>query len=290
MSFPILDYNMAIGTSTQQMGFALKLGDALKNDGVAVLTKHGLPPSLLTQARRAAADLFTRPDRLLTKYHRADVNGQRGFTPFGVEKGVGAENPDQKRYWHVGRDDNTWPNAEVSNFQDVMTELYNTLDGMSVPIAMALDRYPGIPPKGVSKIVTNGPSLLRVLHYPPVDGEQLGIRAAEQNHVNLFTLLPAATAKGLQVKTVDNRWIAVNQPPESIVVIPGDMLELYTKGAIKPTPRRVVNPANGTPNCARYAYAFFVHPRPEVILTTNPPTTAGEFLRDRLQEIGHRSH
>jgi hypothetical protein len=99
-----------------------------------------------------------------------------------------------------------------------------------------------------------------------------------------------ARAKGLQVKTVDNHWIAVNQPPESIVVIPGDMLELYTKGAIKPTPRRVVNPANGTPNCARYAYAFFVHPRPEVILTTNPPTTAGEFLRDRLQEIGHTSH
>jgi isopenicillin N synthase-like dioxygenase len=74
------------------------------------------------------------------------------------------------------------------------------------------------------------------------------------------------------------------------------MLQQLTNGLLKSTTHRVVN-ASGDRD-RRFSMPFFVHPRPEIDLTprpnciaqTNTPPfpsiTAGDYLIQRLQEIG----
>ncbi len=55
----------------------------------------------------------------------------------------------------------------------------------------------------LSKMIVNTPNtLLWVLHYPPLTGneEQGAIRAAAHEDINLLTILPAANKPGLQVQ------------------------------------------------------------------------------------------
>jgi isopenicillin N synthase-like dioxygenase len=60
------------------------------------------------------------------------------------------------------------------------------------------------------------------------------------------------------------------------------MLSMASKGHYPSTPHRVVNPSKQE-NRSRYSMPLFVHPRPEVLLDK---MTAGEFLDERLKEIG----
>jgi len=75
------------------------------------------------------------------------------------------------------------------------------------------------------------------------------------------------------------------------------MLERLTNNRLRSTIHRVVNPPNATDE-PRYSFPFFMHPRPEMSLAClpscisaenpkkYPDITAGEFLEQRLIEIG----
>ena len=86
--------------------------------------------------------------------------------------------------------------------------------------------------------------------------------------------------------------------PEQIIVNVGDMLDRLTNHKLKSTIHRVVNPPRELMNTSRFSIPFFMHPRSEMDLTSlescitekNPKRysdiTAGEFLNQRLAEIG----
>ena len=107
-----------------------------------------------------------------------------------------------------------------------------------------------------------------------------------------------ASAEGLEVLTVDGQWFAVTALPGQIVVNVGDMLQRLTNNRLKSTTHRVVNPPQELWGSARYSIPFFLHPRSEMrldclgscISLENPrqydPITAGEYLNERLVEIG----
>ena len=72
------------------------------------------------------------------------------------------------------------------------------------------------------------------------------------------------------------------------------MLQRLTNGVIPASTHRVVNPDG--PNVSRYSMPFFMHPTLETSLEPLasclgdgpkwPPVTAGEYLDERLREIG----
>ena len=59
--------------------------------------------------------------------------------------------------------------------------------------------------------------MLRLIHYPALDKAfpKGAVRAAAHEDINLITLLPAATATGLQVKDSDGQWQDVTIPISS---------------------------------------------------------------------------
>ena len=163
----------------------------------------------------------------------------------------------------------------------------------------AISLYLGEPAEYLPKAVEGGANLLRVIHYPPLPAEAppQSLRAAAHEDINLITLLCEATAPGLELLQRDGSWLPISALPGQIIVDAGDMLQNLTNGLLRSTTHRVTNPDN--PQECRFSIPFFVHPRPEVDLTPLPTCvartggiprfpslTAGEYLAQRLREIG----
>jgi len=106
------------------------------------------------------------------------------------------------------------------------------------------------------------------------------------------------SADGLQILTKQNEWAGVTSLPEQIVVNIGDMLQRFTNNKLKSTTHRVVNPPREKWHTSRFSIPFFLHPKIKISLAclescidelhpkVYPDVTAGEYLDERLREIG----
>ncbi len=128
-------------------------------------------------------------------------------------------------------------------------------------------------------------TLLRVLHYPPLNGAQEpnSIRAAAHTDINLLTILPAATEPGLQVMGTDGVWIDVPCDFGLLIVNIGDMLEEASGGYYPSTQHRVLNPVGEAATRSRVSLPLFLHPRREIKLSER--YTVGSYFEERMQEL-----
>jgi isopenicillin N synthase-like dioxygenase len=102
----------------------------------------------------------------------------------------------------------------------------------------------------------------------------------------------------LEVLSREGNWVPVTALPNQVVVNVGDMLQRLTNNRLKSTTHRVVNPPRALWGTSRYSIPFFLHPRSAMPLDclpgcvdeahplAYPPITAGEYLDERLREIG----
>ena len=129
-------------------------------------------------------------------------------------------------------------------------------------------------------------TLLRVLHYPPLSGDEEvdAIRAAAHEDINLITILPASNEPGLQVQAKDGSWLDVPCDFGNLIVNIGDMLQEASGHYFPSTTHRVVNPDGADMTKSRISLPLFLHPRPDVVLSERH--TAGSYLQERLRELG----
>ncbi|RSK49614.1 isopenicillin N synthase family dioxygenase [Hymenobacter rigui] len=302
------------GDPERKARFVQQLGEAYQNIGFIALKNHGLTDD---QTQKLYADVkafFSLPDDVKQQYEKPELAGQRGYVSKGKEHAKGRNTGDLKEFYHVGQEvddandpigaeypDNIWP-AELDSFQNTALTTYKTLEAAGKDILRAIALYLKLPENYFDDKVRNGNSILRPIHYYPIENPDAvpsdAVRAAEHGDINLITLLMGASADGLQVKRRDDKWIPITALPDQIVVNVGDMLQRLTNGVLKSTIHRVVNPPREKMNSSRYSIPFFMHPRSEMSLAAlescvtpeNPKKeadiTAGEFLNERLIELG----
>jgi isopenicillin N synthase-like dioxygenase len=310
-TIPVLDlFDYTKGSRAARERFATDLGKALSEVGFFALENHGVPSTLIQEAYKVAADFFLLPEDTKRRYEDLALKGQRGYTSFGREHAKDAKAADLKEFWHVGREletshrlrsqypANIWPN-EPTNFKPCLSQLYTALDACAAHLleaaALAIDEEM----HRFSEIATDGNSILRIIHYPPVpdDRNPQSIRAAAHEDINLITLLCESTAAGLELLDRQGKWIPIHSLKGQIIVDAGDMLQNISNGVYRSTTHRVVNPDNSRER--RFSMPFFVHPRGEASLNPlqscinrqnnqkkYPDITAGEYLAKRLKEIG----
>ena len=298
------------GTPEQKKAFVAKLGEAYTNIGFVSIKNHGLSDELTKNLYESVEKFFRLPDDVKKQYEIVELAGQRGYISKGREKAKGRNTGDLKEFYHVGQPpknqredypDNIWP-EEVPEFEKYTSEAYLTLLQAGVHMLRAIALFLDLPENYFDDKVKEGNSILRPIHYFPIeDPDSLppdAVRAAEHGDINLITLLMGASADGLQVLRRDGKWIPITALPEQIVVNVGDMLERHTNGKLKSTIHRVVNPPRELMHTSRFSIPFFMHPVSEMDLTClenciddeHPKAfediTAGEFLDERLKEIG----
>ena len=289
--------------------FAEKLGHSFEEYGFAIIADHGIPEELIQNAEEKAKAFFALPEEVKRKYHIAGGGGARGYTPFGIETAKGATAFDLKEFWHVGRElahghpfrdhmrDNVWP-VEVESFRTTFEELFATFDRTGLKILRAIARFLKIDEDYFIDTVRDGNSVMRLLHYPPIQGEPgSNVRAGAHEDINTITLLLGAEEAGLELLTKDGRWIPVSPKPGELVVNIGDMLQRLTNGRLRSTTHRVVNPPPERRGKSRYSMPFFLHFRSDFLIEALPgtvpageqpkwaPITANDYLQERLREI-----
>lgn len=301
------------GNESQRTQFVSELGSAYQNIGFVAIRNHGLSDDLTKRLYALVEEFFSLPDSIKIKYEVEELSGQRGYVGKGKEHAKGRSTGDLKEFFHIGQEvddgdpikneypENIWV-EEIPDFKSVGLEVYRKLENAGVNILKAIALYLGLDESYFDAKVKNGNSILRPIHYFPIENPEAvpadAVRAAEHGDINLITLLMGASADGLEVLRNDGAWIPITALPDQIVVNVGDMLERLTNKRLKSTIHRVVNPPVEKMNTSRYSIPFFMHPRSEMPLNClenciddeNPKIfkdiTAGEFLNLRLAEIG----
>lgn len=128
-------------------------------------------------------------------------------------------------------------------------------------------------------------TLLRVLHYPPLRGDEEpgAVRAAAHGDINLLTILPAATEPGLQVFGKEGAWHDVPCDFGLLIVNIGDMLEEASGGYYPSTVHRVLNPTGDARFKPRISLPLFLHPRRDVVLSER--YTVASYFDERMREL-----
>lgn len=310
MSQSVLDKVPVLSLTQSSPGqFAQDMGESFARFGFAMVKDHGLDQALIDNAWAKAKAFFALPEDNKRAYHIKGSGGARGYTPFRTEIAKGADENDLKEFWHIGRDlpddhrysaimkPNIWP-FEVVGFQEAFQQLYAAFDHLGSQLLSAIAIYLGLTPDWFEKPVEHGNSVLRLLHYPPVSPDALGIRAGAHEDINLITLLLGAEEAGLELLDRDGNWLPVDPPKGALVVNVGDMLQRLTNHVLPSTTHRVVNPSPERRGHARYSMPFFLHLAPDFIIDALPQTvtadnpkrhpliSANDYLMKRLVEIG----
>jgi len=311
MAIPVVDLaEFLSGDTAKKAAFVQQLGKAYEDTGFVAVKNHGISNELITELYKNVQQFFSMPIDIKKKYEKPELSGQRGYTSFGKEHAKGSEAPDLKEFFQFGQtvNDNDPikaeypPNVsvgEVVAFTPTFFRAYRAFEKSGLALLQAIALYLALDEHYFDLYVHNGNSILRAIHYPPIIQEpKSAIRAEQHEDINLITLLVGASADGLQILTKQNEWVGVTSLPEQIVVNVGDMLQRFTNNKLNSTTHRVVNPSRDKWHTSRFSIPFFLHPKSNMSLAclpscidadhpkAYPDATAGEYLDERLREIG----
>jgi isopenicillin N synthase-like dioxygenase len=294
----------------KKAAFVKTLGDAYREIGFVALKNHGISEALIEDLYREVKAFFSLPQEIKDKYEKKNLAGQRGYTSFGKEHAKGSKQADLKEFWQFGQiiidndpikseyPDNVWID-ELPGFNEVGIHAYHSFENCGRHLLRAIALYLKLADNYFDDKIHNGNSILRAVHYPPIEEDpKSALRAEQHEDINLITLLVGASAEGLEIMTPQEEWVPVTAQPGQIVVNVGDMLQRLTNDYFKSTTHRVVNPPQEKWGMSRYSIPFFLHPRsnmklnclPSCVNFDNPKKyddiTAEEYLNERLVEIG----
>lgn len=299
-----------LGTSEEKAGFVHDLGRAFHEVGFVAVVNHGVPKDLIDDFYAASKAFFALPEAVKRQYEVAGLAGQRGYTSFGKEHAKQSQVADLKEFFQIGQevpDDHPlksqYPDnvevAEVPHFTELGRELYRSFEHAGGQLLEAIAIFLELDENYFRDKIQHGNSILRAIHYPPITQEPASaIRAEQHEDINLITLLVGASAGGLQLLNSRNEWMPITPEADEIVINVGDMLQRLTNNYLKSTTHRVVNPPREEWHLPRLSIPFFLHPvsdmdlscLPATVTADNPlhydPITAGEYLDERLREIG----
>ena len=303
---PTLDLSKFTNGDKQSMSqFSQELGESFNLTGFAIIKNHGLSNEITDQLYSTIKDFFDLPEEKKIKYYFPHLFGQRGYVIKGQEHAKGSSKGDLKEFFHIGNPaisnpENIWP-VEISSFESIGTKGFLTLEKIGLTLLEAIAIYLDLDQNYFDQKVKGGESIMRSIHYYPLESNDVtdgAVRAAAHGDINLITLLMGASADGLEILTKEKKWIPIKSESDQLVINVGDMLERLTNKKLMSTIHRVVNPSDEKLNTSRYSIPFFMHPKPEMDLSCLEncideinqkgfdDITAGQFLEERLKEIG----
>ena len=258
---------------------------SLHNTGFGVLKNHPIQKELLESIYKNWAGFFASDEKFDYKFN---VETQDGFFPTTVSETAKGNNlKDIKEYFHY------YPWGQVpAELKQQLSDYYEQANSLAATLLDWVEKHS---PADVSEkfsialsemIAQSQRTLLRILHYPPITGDEEpgAIRAAAHGDINLLTILPAANASGLQVQLKDGTWYDVPGDFGCLIVNIGDMLQEASGGYYPSTIHRVINPEGQDKTKSRISLPLFLHPKAEVVLSER--YTADSYLQERLRELG----
>ena len=310
-NIPSLDLNDFLSVDySKKEKFVKDIGEAYEKIGFIALKGHFLSSKNIEEIYFLIKKFFDLPTNIKCKYELDGFAGQRGYTSFGKEHAKGKKHGDLKEFWHFGQylsndeyEKFGYPKnlivKDLPKFNKIGKLVYKSLEKTALNVLRAISLFLNLDEYHFDQYVNKGNSILRPIHYPPINTKPVGAeRAAAHGDINLITLLMGAHGRGLQVLNNDGEWIDAIADKDEIIINVGDMLSRYTNNRLKSTIHRVINPPKEHWTKSRYSIPFFLHPVGSMSLNVlnscidgdNPKKysdiTANDFLIQRLKDIG----
>ncbi|NNM59440.1 MAG: isopenicillin N synthase family oxygenase [Legionellales bacterium] len=277
MEVKIIDYR----DSSAPKNFVQSLVDT----GFVILINHPIKKEVTQSVYSEWKNFFHSSEKY--DYLRDRETGE-GYVPLEIENAKTKKLADLKEFYHFYQWGRRPKHIDLSSTDELFDSLLNLGGTLLEWIAINT-------PKNINELLSeplinmiNGSdqNMLRPIHYPPItnDMPEGAVRSAPHEDINLLTLFPASTKKGLQLKDSNGWWYEPPLQEDSIIVNTADMLQMCSGGYYRSTTHRVNNPPSKE-NVSRYALAFFLHARSNVVLSQTG-YTAHQYLQDRIKEIG----
>ncbi|MCV2355172.1 isopenicillin N synthase family oxygenase [Paucibacter sp. B2R-40] len=258
---------------------------SLHETGFGVLVNHPIQQTLVEKIYADWLGFFNSDEKQPFAFSKETQDGY--FSTETSETAKGAALKDIKEYFHY------YPWGRVPPALQADAQAYFAqANGLAQELLSWVERF--TPPEiarhyrePLSNMIKDSKlTLLRVLRYPPLTGQEPAgaLRAAAHGDINLLTILPAANEPGLQVQGLDGAWFDVPCDFGMLIINIGDMLQEASQGYYPSTQHRVVNPSGDGAKRSRISLPLFLHPRNEVVLSER--YTADQYLQERLRELG----
>jgi len=276
MHLPVVDYR----SPTAAQDFSRSLHET----GFGVLRNHPLDQSMVQGIYAEWLAFFQTEAK--HKYLTDPAKHDGYFPPNLSEIAKNNTQRDLKEFFHIypwGRYPSEVSDAATRYYQQgsaLAATLLNWVEAHSPADVKARYSVP-LP----SMLEGSDHTLLRVLHYPPLRGDEEpgAVRAAAHGDINLLTILPAATEPGLQVLGKDEAWHDVPCDFGLLIVNIGDMLAEASGGYYPSTVHRVLNPVGDARFKPRISLPLFLHPRRDVVLSER--YTVASYFDERMREL-----
>ena len=180
--------------------------DSLRHFGFAALSDHPLDMSRVNSIYEQWLAFFQTEEKFAYPFDEAEQDGYFGLQD--AESAKGFIEQDFKEYFHYY----PWGRCPAHLVDDVQS-YYAESQAFAVQLLAWVEQHSPAEVQArysqpLSTMIDGSvASLLRILHYPPQQGESKAPRANAHEDINLLTILPAANGPGLLVKHRDGQWI-----------------------------------------------------------------------------------
>lgn len=288
---------------------AVALRRACTEVGFFYVKNHGVPQEVVDGAFETARRYFAQTDEEKMAIHVAKSRNNRGYAALLEENTDPTARGDLHESWdmalEVPADDadvkagkvlygpNQWPGDDPAFRRDVEAyydEMLRLAQALLHAFALALE----LEEAHFDAEVTKPLATLRLLHYPPQEGEiddrQIGIGA--HSDYECFTILAQDGVEALQVLNADGDWISAPPLPGHFVVNIGDQMARWTNDLFASTVHRAINRSG----VERYSIPFFFGPNYDTVIrpldsctdADHParyePITSGDYINGRFAE------
>lgn len=266
---PIIDFAPFLaGNADERRKVAQQISDACSTIGFFYLTGHGVSPELRQAVFDRSAEFFHQPMEAKEEVAvTPDLN--RGWIYSGDRSNLSADSRVFEQYRiqrEFAPDDpllqtgspffqpNRWP-SQVEGFDRDCVTYYETMSRLAGELLHAFAIGLDLPEDRFDRYFQNSVSQISLMYYPPLpDGVGNEIKNLTA-HVDEgpVVILAQGEIGGLELKTLDGRWIAAPPVEEAFTVNIGNMMMWWSNGRYRSTLHRVRN----TSRVERFSVPFF---------------------------------
>lgn len=302
---PVIDFApMFSKDPAARRQMAAELRRACIDVGFFYLKNHGVDQALIDRTFALAPEFFGLPLDEKLKLHVKNSSNNSGYTPLLEENTDPTARGDLHEAYDIAAESsdgatqhrlfgkNLWPESPP-HFREVMLKYQAAMLELSARLFRAFALALDLPEDYFAKMTDQPTNVLRLLSYPPQDGEidekQIGIGA--HSDYECFTILAQEVGiPALQVLNSHGEWIAAPPIPGHYVINIGDQMARWTNDLFASTIHRAINRTGR----ARRSIPFFcgsnydtvLNPLPGCVTADRPakypPVTAGDYVLSRF--------
>jgi len=293
---PRIDMQKLVKRDPQTMG---DLRRGAEDIGFLILYNTAIDAARIDEVIAAYADFFHRDEAVKQAVNMARTGANRGWGAGGAEQVDPMANPDYKEVYDCGFElpagdaltaqnlsvyaPNLWP-ADMPEFRATIEGYYHQALEVCRTLLRAIAAAIGEDDGYFDDKFSRPMALLRGNFYParPDWAGEKDFGIAAHTDYGCVTLLATDGVPGLEVKTADGTWRAVETRPGSFIINFGEMLQMWTRGRVTATVHRV----RGS-GAERISVPLFFNPNYDTNvapLGSGEEVLAGRHLKKRFDE------